>query len=148
LDLVKRKLIADQGKTLTALLALMGEYVRENAGAKSLQGFVEPFKKALASLEKVSRHILKSAVQDPNEMGAAATDYLKLFGLVMVAYMWACMAKVAEAKLGKAEHPDFYQAKLHTARFYFQRVLPQVEALERIILAGSEVLMALEEEGF
>jgi butyryl-CoA dehydrogenase len=80
---------------------------------------------------------------DPFEAGAAATDYLRLFGLVALAHVWA---RMAELSLGREE--PFYVAKLATARFFFQRILPQTSALSATILAGGGTLRVFPEEAF
>ena len=78
---------------------------------------------------------------------AAASEYLRLFGLVAVGYMWARTAQVALARLDD-DPTGFYRAKLDTARFYFERVLPQSGALEASVMAGSDSIMAFDDQAF
>lgn len=86
-------------------------------------------------------------MQDLNEAGAAATDYLRLFGLVALGYMWARMAALA---LEKREGDDtgFYEAKIKTARFYMQRLLPQTSGVFAAIIAGGKSIFEFDEAAF
>ena len=88
-------------------------------------------------------------MKDPVEAGAAATDYVRLMGLVALGFMWAKMAKVAEEKLPEANgDAGFYKAKITTAQFFNDRLLPQTGALWSAIKSGKASMMALEEAAF
>ncbi len=83
------------------------------------------------------------------DVAAAATDYLKLASIVSMAHMWVKMVDVAQQRLEQnPEGRDFYETKIKTARFYFDKVVPQVYALEKTITNGSESLMDLAAEKF
>ena len=84
---------------------------------------------------------------DPEEAGAAATDYLRLFALTALAYMWCRMAEIALEKQG-GEEAAFYQAKLAAARFFMARLLPETNSLFTMLTAGKATLMALPAEAF
>jgi butyryl-CoA dehydrogenase len=86
-------------------------------------------------------------LSNPDEAGAAASDYLRLFGLTALAYLWARMAEISMAKLD-GEERRFYQAKVDTARFYMQRLLPQSGGLFSAILAGGDSIMAFDDDAF
>jgi hypothetical protein len=86
------------------------------------------------------------AMGNPDEVGAAATDYLRVCGHLVFAYFWARMAKIALAKQDSGD--PFYTAKLHTARFYFAKLLPETAGLMRSARAGMAPLMAMEEALF
>ncbi|MEO6407161.1 MAG: acyl-CoA dehydrogenase C-terminal domain-containing protein, partial [Burkholderiaceae bacterium] len=99
--------------------------------------------------EKVTRlttEIGMKAMQNPDEVGAAAVDYLRICGHLVFAYFWARMAKVALEKSGSGD--PFYQAKLCTARFYFAKLLPETATLIRSARAGAGSLMEMEEAWF
>jgi butyryl-CoA dehydrogenase len=81
----------------------------------------------------------------PDEAGAAATDYLRLFGLTALAFLWA---RMAENSLPRAEEDSFYRAKVGTARFFMERLLPQTSGLAQAIAAGGKTMMAFEEAAF
>jgi hypothetical protein len=94
-------------------------------------------------------HIAQNGMRDPEEAGAAATDYLRLMGLVALGYMWARTAKVATEKLPTANgEANFYKAKITTGQFFNERLLPQTGALWHAIRAGKASMMALEEAAF
>jgi hypothetical protein len=89
------------------------------------------------------------AMENPDEAGAAAVDYLMYSGYVVLAYFWAQMAVVAADRIKAGEgDTSFYQAKLHTARFYFERLLPRCRAHKEALLSGADNLMAMPEEMF
>ncbi len=88
-------------------------------------------------------------MKDPEEAGAAATEYLRLFGLVALGYVWLRSAKVAHTALkAGTDERDFYEAKLTTARFYMERILPQVAGLLAAVKSGKGAMMALDEAMF
>lgn len=144
LDLVKRKLIGNDGASLKAFIAHMLAFVHEHKDVKELQEFSKPLAMACQTLIETSDYILAEAKKNADAAGAASTDYLHMLGLVTLAFMWAKMAHVALLK----QDDHFYQAKLETARFYMGRVLPQVMSLQKIVQAGSESLMRMAIEMF
>ena len=103
----------------------------------------------VTNLGKLTQKIAGEAQSNPDEVGAASFDYLMLCGYVMVAYMWLRMSVVAEAKLKESDtDKDFYQAKLQTAKFYFERILPRAEGHLACIKSGGASMMAMDEEHF
>ncbi len=91
----------------------------------------------------------RTGLADPEEAGAAASDYLRLFGLVALGFMWARMAKLAAGRLpGAGAEAAFYQAKLATARFFMERILPQAGALWLAIRSGKGAMMELDAAAF
>ena len=89
-------------------------------------------------------------MKDPEEIGAASSDYLKLFAHTAMAFLWARSAKVALEKLADdaTEDKGYYEAKLHTARFFMQRMLPEAVAAAKMIQAGKDSLMDMPEDLF
>ena len=146
LDLIGRKVLRDQGAKLMKFGALVQGFIEENASNEDMKAFVEPLGKLAQDVQEITMWIGGKAMQDPNEVGAAATDYLRLVGFLTYAYLWAQMAKVALEKT--SANDDFYAAKLHTAKFFYSRLLPETSALKRQIKAGSETLLGLDEEAF
>lgn len=147
LDLVGRKLPAHMGRYLRRFFHPVAAYIEARQQDARLGEFIQPLAKAFGRLQRASAWIAQMGLGDPNEAGAAATDYLRLFGLTALAYLWARMAEVALAKL-EGEERRFYQAKIDTARFYMQRLLPQSGGLFSAILAGSGTIMAFDDEAF
>ncbi|MBT8766853.1 acyl-CoA dehydrogenase C-terminal domain-containing protein [Metapseudomonas boanensis] len=141
LDLLGRKVVANGGAALRQFCAEVRNFAHRHEVPYGSELVV-----ALERLETVSGWLLEHAKTNPNEVGAASVEYLHLFGYVAYAYMWARMAAVAEAK--RSEDEDFYGAKLATAAFYFQRLLPRTLSLEASIRAGSTSLYELKAEHF
>jgi hypothetical protein len=86
--------------------------------------------------------IAKRAAANPDEMGAAAYDYLFFSGYVALAYFWARSVAVASSK------PAIRESKLATARFYYARILPRVHAHAASIRAGAATLLDMNEADF
>ncbi len=145
LDLVGRKMPAHMGRFLRQFFHPVQDFIEANAADPK----VLPLAKAFAALQQATAHIATVSMKDPEEAGAAATDYLRLLGLVALGFMWAKAAKVAEAKLPEANgDAGFYKAKLTTAQFFADRLLPQAGALWSAIKAGKASMMELEEAAF
>ncbi len=106
--------------------------------------FVEPLQNALNLLLETTDAVVGRAAKNPNEIGAAAAEYLHQFGHTAYAYMWAKMAIVALSQQGDS----FYDGKVATARFYMQRILPQVEGLAASIKAGGDSIEQVEPDWF
>jgi len=147
LDLVGRKMTHRTGRALRRFFLPVQAFVDQHAGDESLAAYVAPLAKALDRLQRASLFIAAQGLRDPNEAAAAATDYLRLFGLVALAYLWARSAQVALASL-EGDERGFYQAKLDTARFYMERILPQSSSLFATIMSGSRTMMAFEDDQF
>jgi len=147
LDLVGRKLPAHLGRYLRRFFHPVQEFLAAEAGNPALQEFVAPVAKAFERLQRATAWLAQESRQNPDPAGAAATDYLHLFGYVALGFLWARMAKVALAKRG-GEDSAFYEAKLATARFYMQRTLPRGGALFATVMAGSAAIMDFPDAAF
>lgn len=147
MDLLGRKVFANGGKFFDLFQADVQAFIDANADNEAMAEFLEPLTEEMANLKSITYEVIEQAKSDPNAIGAAANDYLHLFGLTALAYMWAMMAKVAIDKQDGGE-ADFYQTKLKVARFYFQRELPATRALSVGICAGSDAVMDLDEALF
>ncbi|MFI5018239.1 MAG: acyl-CoA dehydrogenase C-terminal domain-containing protein [Dongiales bacterium] len=147
LDLIGRKLGQGTGRLLRRFFHPVAAFIEEVGAEPALAEFVLPLAKAFARLQQLTAQIAQAGLRDPEEAGAAASDYLSFFALVAQAYMWARMARVALAQQDGAE-AGFYKAKLATARFFMARVLPQQAALFQMIGSGKQTLMELPAEAF
>ena len=151
LDLVGRKMGVGFGRLLRRFFHPVGEFIEQNQMDESIQEFIFPLAKAFAKLQQSTAMIAQKGLKDPNEAGAASSDYLRQFALVALGYMWARMAKVAAAKIktdtdsGKKE---FYESKIQTARFFFERMLPEADARQKMVLSGAKSLMEMQETAF
>ncbi|MFG1361107.1 acyl-CoA dehydrogenase C-terminal domain-containing protein [Xanthobacter pseudotagetidis] len=149
LDLVGRKLPAHMGRYLRSFFHPVLNYMDAKLDDENLAPLIGPLSKAFGALQLATAHIAEKGLKDPEEAGAAATQYLRLFGLVALGYMWVRMAEVAFEK--KAANPDdaaFYEAKIVTARFFIEKLLPDAAALWGSIKAGKSAMMALDEAMF
>ena len=147
LDLVGRKLPAHAGRYLRRFFHPVSAFIEAKVEDPELGEFVQPLAKAFVRLQQATAQVARAGMGNPDEAGAAATDYLRLFGLTALAYLWARMAEVSLPKLG--DDPDgFYTAKVGTARFFMERLLPQTGGLLSAILAGGKSMMAFDEAAF
>jgi alkylation response protein AidB-like acyl-CoA dehydrogenase len=147
LDLVGRKMPMHTGRLLRRFFHPVDRFITEHKGTAELQEFVLPLEKAFGKLQQATLLVGQRGLADPDEAGAAARDYLKLFALTALAFMWAKLAKGSLAKVS-GENAGFYVGKLATARFFMSRILPQTSSLLTVISAGAEPLMALDAEAF
>jgi alkylation response protein AidB-like acyl-CoA dehydrogenase len=150
LDLVGRKMPANMGRSLRRFFHPVAEFIEEYGTDPQIGVLVQPFAKAFGALQLATGFIAQKSFADPEEAGAASSEYLRMLGLVALGFMWLRMAQVASVKLPGAEGDDaaFYRAKRATATFYVERILPQVGALWFSIKAGKGSMMALEEAAF
>ena len=105
-----------------------------------------PFKDALDRLKATTDWLKAQSQEDPNALGAAANDYLRMFALTVFAWMWVRMA--AKALEGQNGGDDFYETKLHVGRYFMTRVLPGTASLEVVIKSGATPMMVLSEAAF
>jgi hypothetical protein len=150
LDLVGRKLPANMGRSLRRFFHPVAEFIETHGTDPEVGTLVQSLAKAFGALQLATGFVAQKSFSDPEEAGAASTDYLRMLGLVALGYMWVRMAKVAADKLPGAAGEDaaFYKAKRTTAAFYVDRILPQVGALLYAIKSGKASMMALEEAAF
>lgn len=147
LDLVGRKLPAHMGKSLRYFFHPLSTFLEQHADDEQLSVYINPLSKSFFRLQSATLFIAQRSLSNPDEAGAAASDYLKLFGFVAMGYMWAQMAE--KSIYHKANMSDgFYDAKLKTGLFYMQRLLPQTGSLLSSIMSGCGNTMSLAETQF
>jgi hypothetical protein len=125
----------------------VSDYIAATQGRAAMAEFVLPLAKSFARLQQATAWIAEAGMRDPEEGAAAASEYLQLFALVAMAYLWARMAEVALPRQ-TGEDGAFYRAKLATARFFIARLLPRHAALAAALTSGARPLMALPDEAF
>ncbi|RST48667.1 acyl-CoA dehydrogenase C-terminal domain-containing protein [Variovorax sp. MHTC-1] len=139
MDLLGRKVLGDHGKRINALLDMAGAFAETCGPRKAMREFAEPLAQLVADVRQLTAELVSASANDPHASGAAAVPYLRLVGHLALAWTWARMAEVS---INKPESTDpIYASKIATARFYFQRILPQTAALRAEIRAGSSALM-------
>jgi hypothetical protein len=148
-DLMGRKLMGSKGRLVRKFIDDAEAFCAEHEGNAALAEFIPVLKRHLGEWWSLSEVMLAKGKEDPNYIMGAAVDYQDYAGYVVLAWLWARMAAVAAAKLAAGEGDKaFYEAKLVTARFYFQRLLPRTRALVDTMQSGPESLMALSAEAF
>ena len=146
LDLLGRKVLLDKGKKLKKLVLLVQQLIEEEGRDGAMLEFINPLADLGEKVTKLSTELGLKAFTNPDEVGAAAVDYLRVVGHLVFAYFWTRMARVALDH--QASDDPFYKAKLATARFYFAYLLPETAALIRSARAGVKPLMAMDESLF
>jgi alkylation response protein AidB-like acyl-CoA dehydrogenase len=146
LDLLGRKVLADNGKKLRKFGKLVADFIEEEGVDEAMQEFVNPLADLGDKVTKLTTELGMKAFGNADEVGAASVDYLRVCGHLVFAYFWARMARIALDKKGSGD--PFYIAKLHTARFYYAKLLPETAGLIRSARSGAASLMAMDEALF
>ncbi len=148
LDLVGRKLPRDGGRAVMAFFSEVISFAKDHGGDEAMKPYVAPLSTALGHLQQATTWLMQNAMMKPDNAGAAAADYLHLFGLVTLAYMWAKMAKVALDKIAAGGTTPYLSTKLVTGRFFMERVLPETSAHLARLQSGCATTMELAAEAF
>ncbi|MDO4592497.1 MAG: acyl-CoA dehydrogenase C-terminal domain-containing protein [Comamonadaceae bacterium] len=141
LDLLGRKVLGNQGATLKKFGKLVAQLVEEEGVNEKMAEFINPIAMLGDQMTKFTTEIGFKGMQNPDEVGAASVDYLRVAGHLVFGYLFARMAQVALRQIAAGNTDPFYQAKLQTARFYFAKLFPETATLMRTARAGSKVLM-------
>ncbi|MEM9729333.1 MAG: acyl-CoA dehydrogenase C-terminal domain-containing protein [Myxococcota bacterium] len=148
LDLLGRKVLGTQGKLLAEFIDEIERFCEAHHDSSLMSLFVSRLAELTREWSAVTERVGQRASANPEEIGAASVSYLMYSGYVCLAYYWARAAAVAGRALTDGEEPDFYEAKIATARFYYDHILPRTRACVGVIDAGAESLMALNAESF
>ncbi|MBK8071383.1 MAG: acyl-CoA dehydrogenase C-terminal domain-containing protein [Ramlibacter sp.] len=141
LDLLGRKVLGNNGATLQKFGKLVGKLVAEEGVNEKMAEFINPIAYLGDQMTKFTTEIGFKGFQNPDEVGAAAVDYLRVAGHLVFGYFWARMAQVALREIAAGNTDPFYVGKLQTARFYFAKLFPETATLMRTARAGSKVLL-------
>lgn len=140
LDLLGRKVLMSQGELLKRFTKIIHKFCQANADNEALAEFVGPLAELNKEWGDVTMHIGLAAMENAEEVGAASVDYLMYSGYITLAYFWARAAQVALSKQDSSE-AAFYQSKVKTARFFYQRILPRTKTLHTTMKSGATNLM-------
>eukprot|EP01031_Cornospumella_fuschlensis_P012833 gene12833-15681_t len=143
LDLVGRKLAANGGRAGMSFFAEIDAYIEANSGDAALKPFLDGLATVKAQLQDGTMWLMQNGMANPDNAAGASTDYLHLFGLTALAYMWSLQAKAALARIAGGETDPFYETKLTIGRYYIQRILPETGGRLAKLKTGSELLMKL-----
>ena len=141
LDLLGRKVLGNNGATLKKFGKLIGALVEEEGVNEKMAEFINPLAVLGEQMTKFTTELGFKGFQNPDEVGAAAVDYLRVAGHMVYGYLFARMAQVALRQIDAGNADPFYSAKLQTARFYFAKLFPETATLMRTARSGSRVLM-------
>ena len=148
LDLVGRKLPKDGGRAVMAFFGEVSQFLAANKDDAALTPYLGGLQSALGHLQQASMWLSKNGLADPNNAGAASNDYMHLFGLTALAFMWARIVKAVLARQAKGDSSPALDAKLTLAKFFNERMLPETGAHLARISSGAATLMALPAEAF
>lgn len=148
LDLVGRKLPSNGGRAIMSWFADIDAFVAENGEDEAIKPFVDGLADTKKKLQDGTMWLMQNGMANPDNAGAASTDYLHIFGLTALAYMWAQMAKSAQTKIAAGDADPYYAAKLQTGRYFVERILPDAAAHLVKMKTGAELLMQMPAEAF
>ena len=145
LDLLGRKVLGNNGATLKKFGKIIGALIAEEGVNEKMAEFINPLAYLADQMTKFTAELGFKGFQNPDEVGAAAVDYLRVAGHLVFGYFWARMAQVALREIAAGNTDKFYIAKLQTARFYFAKLFPETAMLMRTARSGSKSLMETDE---
>jgi alkylation response protein AidB-like acyl-CoA dehydrogenase len=149
LDLVGRKLAQNGGRGVQALFKIVAEEAAAAKADPALADYATRLEKALGDLQTSTMWLMQNGLANPDNAGAGSTVYMHQMGIVILGLMWLRMARAAQNALAAGtDDKAFMEAKLMTARFFSERIMPDTSALRRKLEAGSEVIMAMPVEAF
>jgi len=149
LDLVGRKLWANDMRALNAFFADIDDYVSAHSGEERLADFVAALRTGREQIQEGVSWLMENGLSNPDNAGAASTDFMHLLGIVSLTYMWALMIEKAGERLdGDGASDPYYQTKIKTGRYFLDRVVPDAAAHLAKLKSGAASMMALAEDEF
>ena len=148
LDLVGRKLPKDGGRAVTAFFGEITAFLKENRENAELAPYLAGLKTASGQLQQATMWLMQNGMGNPDNAGAASNDYMHLFGLTLLGYMWARIAKAVLARQAKGEADQGLASKLTLAKFFNERMMPEAGAHLARLSSGAASLMAMPSEAF
>lgn len=151
LDFIRRKLLGDNGNTLNGFIDQINQFCDDNTNTenKNIGYLIATLRDVLIEWESLGIEAIKAAQKDPEEIGACSVDFLQYSSYAVLAYFWALMATVAQKEIeAGSNEADFYNSKIITATFYFDRILPRTKMHKNALLSGAENLMKLNAKHF
>jgi acyl-CoA dehydrogenase len=148
LDLVGRKLPKDGGRAITAFFGEISAFLSANKADAELAPYLTGLKVGSSQLQQATMWLMQNAMSNPDNAGAGSTDYLHLFGLTLLSYMWARIAKAVLAKKAKGEATEELESKLVLAKFFNERMMPEAGAHLARLSSGAASIMAMPAAAF
>ncbi len=148
LDLIGRKVLGNKGELLNSFTSEIISFCQKNQN-ENLSEYCATLHEYVELWQEVTKDIAMKSAVNADEIGAASVDYLMLSGYIVLAFMWIQSAKTAQHALhAQTTEKDFYKAKLNTAEFYFDRILPKAHGHLACLRNGAKSLMAMSEDQF
>jgi acyl-CoA dehydrogenase len=150
LDLVGRKLALNGGRAVQTFFKTVGDFCEDHRADETMTPYTKALKKGLNDLQAATLWLMQNAMQKPDNAGAASYDYMHLFGLVAMGYMWGRMVKSAQDGLAgeAANDAAFLEQKLVLGRFFMERIMPETAAHLARISSGADAMMSMPAEAF
>jgi len=149
LDLLGRKILMSQGESLKMFTKIVHKFCKTHEQNNAIKPLIQHLNNLNKEWGELTIKLGMKAINNREEVGAASYDYIMYSGYIVLAYIWAGMADVAHKKIKETKHDqEFYQAKINTANFYYQRILPRTKTHKTCIESGSLNLMVMTEEEF
>ncbi|MGB1271571.1 MAG: acyl-CoA dehydrogenase C-terminal domain-containing protein, partial [Endozoicomonas sp.] len=149
LDLLGRKVLMTQGATMKPFTKVVHKFCQALVDNEKLKEFIKPLTALNKEWGELTMQVGMKAMKNPDEVGAASVDYLMYSGYACLAYFWAEMALTAQQALDAGTTEEgFYTAKIQTARFFYQRLLPRTQMHKACIESGADNLLSMKEEDF
>ena len=147
LDLVGRKMPMHTGRLLKSFFHVVKKYLEKNSFNYNLNEFIPPLEKSFGRLQQVTSFIASKGLSNPDEAAGPAVDYLKMFSLVAIGYVWTQYAEISSNK--KNEDPEgFYKAKIASGKYFMSKILPETGSLMSSILSGAKYYNEFEDDFF
>ena len=137
IDLVFRKVL--DNNSLSKFISIIKEEVKTNQASNDLEKFSKLLISNLKLLEDFSNLLEQMNKSNKDDVSSACNDFLKVLGYISLAYSWFKISKISYKKLD--ENKNFYEEKINTAKFYFDKILPRAEMHYNSAKTGSEVIM-------
>ena len=148
LDLVGRKLARKGGRALMSISAEIEAFAKDNEGDENLKPFMDGLLLAKNKLQTGTMWLMQNGMSNPDNAGAGSVNYMYMLGISMLSYMWARMAKAAQAQIDAGNDDPFYADKIITGKYFLARILPDLDSHLAKIQSGAEPVMALAADRF
>jgi alkylation response protein AidB-like acyl-CoA dehydrogenase len=139
IDLVFRKIVNKNGNIINSYIKIIEEEIKKNKSEKQTRQFAEKLENYLKILINFNNWIEKNIKKSKDDISAACNDYLKVLGLIAVAFSWLKILNVSYKEL--KNNKKFFEDKIETANFFFHRVLPRIDAYYNSAISGSKYIM-------
>ncbi|MGQ3112748.1 MAG: acyl-CoA dehydrogenase C-terminal domain-containing protein [Brevundimonas sp.] len=148
LDLVGRKLPSNGGRAIMTWFAEIDAFTAEHGGEGPIKPFIDGLTDAKKKLQEGTMWLMQNGMANPDNAGAASSEYLNLFGVTALAYMWSLMALKAQGAIDGGSQDPFYANKIATGRYFVERILPEADMHLKKLKTGADVLMAMPADAF